>query len=69
MFAQHAHSASHRRIEIDVQVADKIVGHALKSTLVNFSGQGGGLRGDFALENSSSAHNDVVSQDDTANMR
>ena len=28
MFAQHAHSAGYRRIEIDMQVADKVVGHA-----------------------------------------
>ena len=27
MFAQHAHSAGYRRIEIDVQIADKVVGH------------------------------------------
>lgn len=68
MFAQHAHSASHRRIEIDVQVADKIVGHALKSTLVNFSGQGGGLRGYFALGSGPSTSLRFA-QDDTANMR
>lgn len=29
MFVQHGYSACHRCIEIDVQVADKIVGHAL----------------------------------------
>lgn len=27
MFAQHAHSAGHRRIEIDMQIADKVVSH------------------------------------------
>jgi len=29
MFAQHAHSAGYRRIEIDVQIADKVVSHAI----------------------------------------
>ena len=44
MFAQHGDSAGHWCIEIDMQIADKIVGHVLKFIPANFGGQGGRLR-------------------------
>ena len=49
MFAQHGDGAGHWCIEIDMQVADKIVSHAIKFILANFGGQGGESRGYFAL--------------------
>ena len=49
MFAQHGDGAGLWRIEIDMQVADKIVVHALKFIPANFGDQGGRLRVNFAL--------------------
>ena len=49
MFAQYCDGASHRHIEIDMQVADKIVGHTLKFIIAIFGCQGSGFRIFFAL--------------------
>ena len=52
MFAQHGDGAGLWRIEIDMQVADKIVVHALKFIPTNFGGQGSGLRVIFRVRDS-----------------